>query len=148
VANFIELVYTRMGVTAFTRMFGQISPILPYIFTAPFYFLGKIELGIMTQTADAFGKVSDSMTIVVNYYTELANFKSVVERLNSFARAMDEAQTLAASGPVLGPAETPQVALEGVHIALPNGRRIVEASDLALAAGENVLVTGPSGSGK
>jgi len=148
VANFIELVRCRMWVTAFTRMFGQISPIIPYIFTAPFYFLGKIELGIMTQTADAFGKVSDAMTIVVNYYTELAGFKSVVDRLNSFDRAIDEAQQLAASGPVLGPAETPQVALEGVHIALPNGRRIVEAKEIAFAAGENVLLTGPSGSGK
>jgi putative ATP-binding cassette transporter len=35
-----------------------------------------------------------------------------------------------------------------VHIALPNGRRIVEAKELAFAAGENVLLTGPSGSGK
>jgi putative ATP-binding cassette transporter len=137
-----------MRVTAFTRTFGQISPIIPYIFTAPFYFLGRIELGIMTQTADAFGKVSDAMTIVVNYYTELAGFKSVVDRLNSFDRAIDEARALAASGPVFGPAEAPQVALENVHIALPNGRRIVEAAALTLAAGENALVTGPSGSGK
>jgi putative ATP-binding cassette transporter len=148
IANFIALTYRRMGVWAFTRTFGQISPIIPYIFTAPFYFLGRIELGIMTQTADAFGKVSDAMTIVVNYYTELAGFKSVVDRLNSFDRAIDEAQALAASGPVFSPAEAPQVALEDVHIALPNGRRIVEAAALTLAAGENALVTGPSGSGK
>jgi putative ATP-binding cassette transporter len=148
IANFIELVYRRMWVTAFTRTFSQISPIIPYVFTAPFYFLGKIELGIMTQTADAFGKVSDAMTIVVNYYTELAGFKSVVDRLNSFDRAIDEAQELAAAGPALGAAAAPQVALEGVHIGLPNGRRIVEAADLAFAAGENVLLTGPSGSGK
>jgi putative ATP-binding cassette transporter len=148
VANFIELVRCRMWVTAFTRMFGQISPILPYIFTAPFYFLGKIELGIMTQTADAFGKVSDSMTIVVNYYTELANFKSVVDRLNSFDRAIDEAQKLAASGPAIGPVEAPWVVLEDLRVALPDGRRIVEANHLTLAEGENVLLTGPSGSGK
>jgi putative ATP-binding cassette transporter len=148
IANFIALTYCRMRVWAFTRTFGQVSPIIPYVFTAPFYFLGSIQLGIMTQTADAFGKVSDAMTIVVNYYTELAGFKSVVDRLNSFDRAIDEAQALAAAGPVLGPSEAPQVALTDVHIALPNGRRIVEATGLALAAGQNVLVTGPSGSGK
>jgi putative ATP-binding cassette transporter len=148
IANFIELVYRRMRVTAFTRTFGQISPIIPYVFTAPFYFLGTIELGVMTQTAQAFGQVSDAMTIVVNYYTELAGFKSVVDRLNSFDRAIDQAQALAASGPVFGPAEAPQVALEDVHIGLPDGRRIVEAAALTLAAGENALVTGPSGSGK
>jgi putative ATP-binding cassette transporter len=35
-----------------------------------------------------------------------------------------------------------------VHIALPGGRRIVEAKELTFAAGKNVLLTGPSGSGK
>jgi putative ATP-binding cassette transporter len=148
IANFIELIYARMRVIAFTRTFSQISPIIPYIFTAPFYFLGTIELGVMTQTAQVFGQVSDAMTIIVNYYTELAGFKSVVDRLNSFDRAIDEAQALAAAGPALGPAEAPQVALTDLHIALPNGRRIVEAADLKLAAGENALITGPSGSGK
>jgi putative ATP-binding cassette transporter len=109
---------------------------------------GGNELGVMTQTAQAFGQVSDAMTIVVNYYTELAGFKSVVDRLNSFDRAIDEAQAPAAAGVVLGPAEAPQVALEDVYITLPNRRRIVEAADLAFSAGENVLVTGPSGLGK
>ena len=36
--------------TAFTGAFGQISPILPYVLTAPFYFAEKIQLGEMTQT--------------------------------------------------------------------------------------------------
>jgi vitamin B12/bleomycin/antimicrobial peptide transport system ATP-binding/permease protein len=57
VANYLALVYRRVGVTAFTATFGQISPIIPYVFTAPFYFLGKIELGVMTQTASAFGQL-------------------------------------------------------------------------------------------
>ena len=57
IANYLALVYRRMRVTAFTQSFGQISPIIPYIFTAPFYFARKIELGVMTQTAGAFGHV-------------------------------------------------------------------------------------------
>src|SRR5262249_12669803 len=65
IANFLDLVRRRVKVYGFTQMFGQISPIIPYIFTAPFYFAGKIELGIMTQTASAFGRVSDAMTFFV-----------------------------------------------------------------------------------
>ncbi len=84
VGNFIDLVYRRMRVTAFTETFGQISPIIPIVLTAPFYFVGKIEFGVMTQTVQAFAVVANAMAFFVNYYTYLAGFKSVVDRLNSF----------------------------------------------------------------
>ena len=75
IANYLALVYRRMRVTAFTHTFGQISPIIPYIFTAPFYFARQIELGVMTQTAGAFGHVASALTFFVNYYTYLAGFQ-------------------------------------------------------------------------
>jgi putative ATP-binding cassette transporter len=136
-----------MRVTAFSQFFGQVSPIIPYVFTAPFYFADTIELGVMTQTARVFGSVADSMTVVVSYYTALASFKSVVDRLNSFDDAIEEAQALA-GGPAHVVADAPEVALKDVHVALPDGRRIIEAKDLVLAGGENALLTGPSGAGK
>jgi putative ATP-binding cassette transporter len=150
IANYIDLVRRRMRVTAFTQLFGQISPIIPYIFSAPYYFLGKIELGTMTQTATAFGRVSDSLTFFVNYYTYLAGFKSVVDRLNSFDAAIDHAESLSGAGAtrVPAPVGSQDVALEDVELALPDGRRIVAAKHLALAARESVALTGPSGSGK
>jgi putative ATP-binding cassette transporter len=148
IANFLALVRRRMRVTAFTQTFGQISQIIPYVLTAPFYFLGTIQLGVMTQTAQAFTRVSEAMTIFITYYTSLAGFKSVVDRLTSFDQAIEEARALAAAGPSVALAEAPQIALEDIHVALPDGRRIIEAKDLALARGENVLLTGPSGSGK
>jgi putative ATP-binding cassette transporter len=150
IANYIDLVRRRMRVTAFTQLFGQLSPILPYIFSAPYYFLGKIDLGTMTQTATAFGRVSDSLTFFVSYYTYLAGFKSVVDRLNSFDAAIDQAESLSGSGAtrVPAPAGSPDIALEDVELALPDGRRIVEAKHVALAARESVALTGPSGSGK
>ena len=150
VANFLALVYRRLRVTAFTETFGQISPIIPLVLTAPFYFVGKIELGAMTQTAGAFVLVANAMTFFVNYYTYLAGFRSVVERLNSFDEAIDKAESLKNAGPqqvaVAGGAA--EIALEDVDLLLPNGRRIVEAKHLVLAGGENVALSGSSGSGK
>ncbi len=99
VANFLAVIFRRMRVTAFTQTFGQLSPIIPFIFTAPFYFARKIELGTMTQTAGAFAQVSNALTFFVNYYTYLAGFKSVVDRLNSFDAAIDQAQALTDAGP-------------------------------------------------
>ena len=149
IANYLDVIYRGMRVRAFTQTFGQLSPIIPFIFTAPFYFLGKIELGVMTQTAQAFGRVADSLTFFVNYYTYLAGFKSVVDRLNSFDVAIDQAQALASAGParVAGPAGG-DIVLDDVALALPDGRNIFDSEHVDFGAGESVLVSGPSGSGK
>jgi putative ATP-binding cassette transporter len=150
IANYITLVYRRMKVTAFTQTFGQISPIIPFVFTAPFYFAGTIQLGVMTQTAGAFSRVAEALTFFVDYYTYLAGFKSVVDRLTSFDAAIDDAQALDATGPKrTAPAGgATGIALDDVHVVLPNGREIVAAKALALKSRESVLLTGPSGSGK
>jgi len=150
IANYLAVVYRRMRVTAFTQTFGQLSPIIPLIFTAPFYFAGKIELGVMTQTAGAFAQVAAALTFFVNYYTYLAAFKSVVDRLNSFDAAIDQAQALSDAGParVASARGTPRIDLEDVDLFLPDGRRIVETKHLVLAGGESVALSGPSGSGK
>ncbi len=148
VANFIDLVFRRAKVYGFTQIFGQISPIIPFIFTAPFYFARKIELGTMTQTASAFQRVADAMTFFVTYYTYLAGFQSVVDRLNSFDDAIERAQALDAAGPARVATSASEVDLDDIDLTLPDGRRVLENKHLALAAHESVVLTGPSGSGK
>lgn len=150
ITNYLALVYRRMKLMAFTRTFDQASPIIPYIFAAPFYFAGSIELGVMTQTAGAFARVAEAMTFFVTYYTSLAGFKSVVDRLTSFDAAIEQAHTLDAAGPVrvADRGGAAQVALEDVNIVLPDGRPLVAAKHLAFQGGESVLLAGPSGSGK
>jgi putative ATP-binding cassette transporter len=150
IANFIALIRRRMKLRAFTETFGQLKPIIPYLFTAPFYFAGKIQLGVMTQTADAFGSVADALTFFIDYYTSLAGFKSVVDRLSSFDEAIEQAHRLEAAGPQHppAPADAGKIGLENVDVALPDGRHAVTAPALTLAGGENVLLSGPSGAGK
>ncbi len=82
VANYFEIISCRKRLTAFTASYSQISPFIPYIVSAPFYFAGKITLGIMTQTASAFSNVNSALTFVVTYYVYLADYKSVLDRLN------------------------------------------------------------------
>jgi len=149
IANYLDVIYRRMRVWAFTQFFGQVSPIIPFIFTAPFYFARKIELGTMTQTAGAFGQVANALTFFVNYYMYLAGFKSVVDRLNSFDVAIDEAQALAGAGPArIAAAGGNAIGLDNVDLALPDGRHVVSARHVELRGGESVALTGASGSGK
>jgi putative ATP-binding cassette transporter len=150
ITNYLALIYRRMKLMAFTRTFDQMSPIIPFVFAAPFYFAGLIQLGVMTQTASAFARVAEALTFFVTYYASLAGFKSVVDRLSSFDAAIEQAQTLGAAGPVrvADRGGAAQVELEDIKVVLPDGRPLIATKNLAFQSGESVLLTGPSGSGK
>ena len=99
----------------------------------------------MTQTAGAFGQVASALTFFVNYYTYLAGFKSVVDRLNSFDAAIDQAQALSDAGParVASASGTPGIELEDVDLFLPDGRRIVETQTSGTGGGRKRCPFGP-----
>jgi vitamin B12/bleomycin/antimicrobial peptide transport system ATP-binding/permease protein len=150
VKNYFEIIVCRKNLTAFTASYGQLSPIIPFVVAAPFYFAGKITLGIMTQTATAFGSVNDALTFFVTYYVSLADFKAVLDRLTSFDLAIENAKTpgFAPKASADTQAARKNLDIEALDLRLPDGREIVEGVSLRLAANEPVLLTGPSGSGK
>jgi len=150
VKNYFQIIACRKNLTAFTASYGQLSPIIPFVVAAPFYFAGKITLGIMTQTARAFGSVNEALTFFVTYYVSLADFKSVLDRLTSFDLAIENAKTPGFS-PHAGantPAARKHLDIEALTVRLPAGREIVEDASLRLSEAEPALLTGPSGSGK
>jgi putative ATP-binding cassette transporter len=149
VANYFEIIACRKRLTAFTASYSQISPFIPYIVSAPFYFAGKIGLGIMTQTANAFSNVNSALTFVVTYYVYLADYKAVLDRLTSFDQSIEKADGYGfrpqptPSGPEAG-----NVSLVEVTLRLPDGRTIIENANLDLVSEIPALLMGPSGSGK
>ena len=148
VLNYLGIVRKRKELMAFTASYGQLSPIIPYVITAPFYFAGKIQLGVMTQTASAFGRVEGALTFFINYYTSLANFKSVLDRLSSFDAAIDAARRQGRRSQHISRRDGDAVVLHDLTLSLPDGRPIVHAYHVSLLSGSAVLLTGPSGSGK
>ena len=147
VANYLDIVDRKKKLMAFTATYGQISPIIPYVFAAPFYFAGNIALGVMTQTASAFSRVEGALTFFVTYYTSLADFRAVSDRLSSFDASIFRAREAGTQGP-RRTAGGDGITMEDITVALPDGRRIMEDADLRFVPGQSVLLSGPSGSGK
>ncbi|WP_297297402.1 ABC transporter ATP-binding protein/permease [uncultured Methylovirgula sp.] len=149
VTNYFDIIACRKRLTAFTASYSQISPFIPYIVSAPFYFAGKVTLGIMTQTANAFSNVNSALTFVVTYYVFLADYKAVLDRLTSFDQSIEKADSQEFQPvPMLTPGEAGNVRLVEVTLRLPDGRTIVEDANLDLVSEIPALLVGPSGSGK
>lgn len=150
IGNFWQIVNLRKRLMAFTASYGQISPIIPYVIAAPFYFLGKVQLGTLTQTAGAFGRVEGALNFFVDYYVTLADYKSVIDRLTTFNDAIERARALGRKPPhiAISQGARDDVTVEDLTLGLPDGRTIVHVDRLDLRKGETALLTGPSGSGK
>jgi putative ATP-binding cassette transporter len=136
--------------TALNVFYNQAAIIFPYVISAPRYFTTDIPLGTLTQTANAFGQVQGSLSWFVDTFTTLADWMATVNRLTGFVDAMEAARRDAErkTGFEIVPAPAPELVLEGVEVALPNGRVLLDKVDLTIARGDRVLLQGASGSGK
>ncbi len=149
VANFYNLMGAQKRLTWFTAGFAQLAVIFPFVVVSPAYFSGAVTLGVLTQTALAFGQVQSSLSYIVNVYAVLAEWRSVVQRLTGFEKSISEAERLKKISEIaVGEGSAGALKIAGLEVRLPAGLPVVAAQNLAVENSERVLVTGKSGSGK
>ena len=133
----------------FQSFYGQLGIIFPFVVSAPRFFSGAVPLGFIFQVASAFGQVLGALSWFITAYGSFANWKATVDRLTTFAEALEHARAEANrldGDRVEG--EPAVLALEQLELALPQGRPLLAGATLTFKQGESVLVTGPSGAGK
>jgi putative ATP-binding cassette transporter len=151
VANWLLIMTRTKKLTFFTAAYSQISIVFPYIVVSPAYFAGKVQLGGLMQTASAFNSVQTALSFFIDAYRSLAEWRSVIQRLDGFGLAVRAAQTAAHTPPVIGVeagGDGRTIELNDVAVNLPSGVPLVSADNVKLPRGEPVLFNGPSGSGK
>jgi putative ATP-binding cassette transporter len=151
VNNWYGIMTMQKRLTFFTAGYRQASTIFPYVVVSPAYFSGGMQLGGLMQTASAFGSVQGSLSFFITTYRDLAEWASVIDRLDGFDKSMAAAEAAAVTPPRIELKDAPgkdAIAIEDLLVRLPKGEPLVAADDITIRAGDRVLVTGPSGSGK
>ncbi|MCZ8187197.1 MAG: ATP-binding cassette domain-containing protein [Beijerinckiaceae bacterium] len=147
--NYMEIIGVAKWLNAFTSFYGMANSVIPIVILAPFYFLDKITLGVMFQTASAFGRVDAALSFFIDRYSTIADYKAVVDRLTGFEQSIDSArQTQKATAIRPARAISPDLVIPELELALPDGRTIARIRDLTFRRGQRTLLVGPSGSGK
>ena len=147
IQNYWQLMRRTKLLNFYVNGYGQLAIIVPLVLAAPRYFGGAMQLGGLMQTVSAFGRVQDALSYFVDSYDTIAQLAAVIRRLASFTEHMERAQALT-DGVVRERGGGGALALSGLDVALPDGRRLMRDCTLTLPAGSRVLVTGASGSGK
>jgi putative ATP-binding cassette transporter len=141
-----RVLFTQVQLVFYQTGYAQLAIIFPYLVTAPRFFAGAITLGVMTQTASAFGQVQGALSFFIDNYTVLAELRAVMDRLLGLQAATDHKQDSAIE---LAPdTARKDVGVEDLTLALPNGQTLLSDTTLAFARGQSTLISGTSGSGK
>jgi putative ATP-binding cassette transporter len=141
-----RVLFTQAQLAFYQSGYAQLAIIFPYLVTAPRFFAGAITLGVMTQTASAFGQVQTALSFFIDNYTVLAELRAVMDRLLGLQAATDHKPERAIElAPEAGRSD---VGTADLTLALPNGQTLLADTTLAFARGQSTLISGASGSGK
>ena len=153
--NYLQLIKKQKNLVWFTNFFGQAAVVFPFIVAAPRFFSGAIQLGQLMQISSAFGRVQDSLSWLVDNYSNLAAWRATTDRLTSFE---DNINAVAQQGRAqvatnliannAQPLAGDTLAVNDLSLNLPTGAALLSGLFLQAGPGESVLLKGPSGSGK
>ena len=92
IANYRRLYFNFAALATWLTALDQTLVVLPYILVAPRLFASdptqRMTLGALTQTANAFAKVFDSLNVLSDNFLSFNAWRSVVRRLREFEREL------------------------------------------------------------
>ena len=119
IGNFRDIMTRQKILNGFTAGYGQLAIIIPLLLAAPRWFAKEVQVGWIMQVSNAFGQVQGAMSYFVDAYTTIAQWCSVVRRLDGFNRHVSEALDLK-SDLIIDNASNIKVGIENVDVFLPN----------------------------
>ncbi|MGC9422228.1 MULTISPECIES: ABC transporter ATP-binding protein/permease [Vibrio] len=130
--------------------YHQIAAMVPYFAAIPALMANVITVGGLFQVKMAFMKVYASLSWFIFRYDDLTRWSATVTRLGQFVEAMERCEHLAtdASRPALHQQPGQGIRCQALSILRPDGSALLSELDLQLAAGESMMIQGPSGLGK
>ncbi|WP_457421254.1 ABC transporter ATP-binding protein/permease [Roseateles sp. P5_E7] len=143
--NTKKMIRAQFMLNLFQRSFSQLSLLVPFVVLAGQVLSGELEVGQAVQAGGAFAAVLSAVSLIVDNFDSLSRFVAGIDRLHVMAAKLEEAPPTA--GINLQPAQ--DLKLSHVTVKAPNSDRVfVKDLSLSVAAGESLLITGASGSGK
>ena len=150
VRNWTNLVARQTRLIAFTAGYGHVSTVFPILVVSPAYLTGAIPLGALMQAHLTFQRVEGAFAFCIGAYPKIAEWKAIVDRLAQFEAAMAVIDSYRDPLANIAFAESPghELAIDHLIVRLASGEPIASVPAIKLPAGEGLLVSGPSGSGK
>jgi putative ATP-binding cassette transporter len=89
VANMKRIVAVHRRVGTFTTGYNYGIQLLPPLLVGPLFMQGKIDFGVVTQSAMAFSQLLGAFSLIVTQFASISSYAATVVRLNAFSAALE-----------------------------------------------------------
>jgi putative ATP-binding cassette transporter len=129
-----------------------LMPVVPLLLAAPKYLQGQLTLGELMQIAAAFAQVHLALNWLANNAVRIAEWLASARRVVELSASFDDLDAAIAAAAqdaiIVGDSPDDALHIEELSIAEPNGRIMIDAPEIVIPRGQNVLVRGDPGTGK
>lgn len=144
-SNFWDLTKRQKIVLGYSTFYMRSAIMIPMIVLSPAFFSGVIPLGRLTQTSSAFEEVQTAFSFLVKSFPELAEWKSIIDRLSIFKQRLNN---LPMSSELLTHHQESGFKVDNLKLWLPEGRTLISELSISLIPGDRLMILGKSGFGK
>lgn len=131
---------------------GALTPLIPLVLVAPKYLSGALTLGAVMQLASAFMSVQVAFNWFIDNSVRVAEWMASANRVDELAEALESLDV----GVIMeakefiefGVSDDGSIHIEDLAVAHRNGRIVIAGANVVIPAGEKLLVSGQSGTGK
>jgi putative ATP-binding cassette transporter len=142
-ANFRRIIAVNRNVNFSTTGYNWLIQIIPALFIAPLFIGGKVQFGVITQSAIAFSQLLGAFSIIVTQFQSISSYTAVLARLAALVEARRSAKADEKSSAIAFSRAKGQVVFSGLTLRSPRtGRVLVKELSLSIPHGVRVLVRG------
>ncbi len=148
--NWYAIILRQKLLLWFTGGFNQAAVLLPLIVALPNYFGKVFLLGGLMQSIRAFTSVQDSLSYLVNAYTQIAQWRAITQRLTTFVNHIYEVEVTALKENRIVVKKQPEniIVTKNMTIKTARGDVLLKNIDETFVHGKNYVIKGESGIGK
>lgn len=150
-SNQLRIVFLNLQLGPFVNFYNYLKPLIPIIIVAPAFFRGDIkEWGTVPQSADAFVRVVEALSVLIQNFGLISTIAAVTKRLGTFTETLENAaEESSCYFPRINTTYYDyKIEFKNVTIHTPRVDNPI-IKDLSFSHVEGgLLITGPSGRGK
>ena len=142
--NFRRIVAVNRNMSFFTTGYNYLIQIIPMLIVAPLFIRGKVEFGVITQSAMAFTTLLGAFSLIINQFGSISSFAAVTTRLSALVGGVEK-------GPPSGRTRVAvveddgRIAYEALTLYSPEGgRELFKDLTVDIPRGTRVLIIGPN----
>ena len=142
--NFRRIISVNRNVGFFTTGYNNLILIIPTLIVAPLFIRGKVEFGVVTQSAVAFAQLLGAFSLIVNQFQSISTFAAVIARLSTLVGAVEKGPPPSRMALAVAGADG-RIAFEGLTLFSPeSGSELLKNLTADVPRGTRVLVVGPN----